>query len=196
MAVKLYMPRPFDRFEREGNLIGRMVVEYGDIEWLLCLLVSHVLESDRVSGLDIAVKSMYRIRSEVSRLDIADALIRNRIDSKIKQTYEATLSHVHECRKLRNRYAHANWVHAGADRLCYVDIEEMAHDHAEVDTLSMTLYHLELGTVEDQARFFMEVQQNLSYLNMEAQYLNGSSTATGFHYVRNILRPKAAVKLG
>ena len=190
MAVKLYMPRPFDRFEREGNLIGRMVVEYGDIEWLLCLLTSHVIES-----LDIAVKTLYRVKGEASRLDIADALIRNRIDPKIRRIYEATLAHIQECRKLRNRYAHANWLHAGSDKLCYIDIEELARDHDEVDLQRMTLYHLDMETVEDQARFFMEVQQNLTYLNMEAQYLNGSSTATGFHYIPNILRPKPAVML-
>lgn len=190
MTIKLYIPRPFDRFEREGNLIGRMVVEYGDIEWLLCLLVSHIIES-----LDIAVKTLYRVKSEASRIDIADALIRNRIDPKIKQIYETTLARVHECRKLRNRYAHANWLHAGSNKLCYIDIEELARDHAEVDMVRMTLYHLDLATVEDQARFFMEVQQNLTYLNMEAQYLNGSSSATGFHYIPNILGPKQAVML-
>ena len=53
MSVKLYMPLPFDRFKQEGDMIGRMVVEYGDLEWDLCLLVSHVMQD-----LDIAVKTL------------------------------------------------------------------------------------------------------------------------------------------
>jgi hypothetical protein len=73
VAVKLYMPLPFDRFRREGDIIGRMILEYGDLEWSLCLLVSHV-----IGDLDIALKALYRSRGETQRIDIADALIRNR----------------------------------------------------------------------------------------------------------------------
>jgi hypothetical protein len=53
MAVKLYMPMPFDRFRQEGDLIGRMILEYGELEWLLCLLAGHVL-----GDLDTAIKAM------------------------------------------------------------------------------------------------------------------------------------------
>jgi hypothetical protein len=190
VAVKLYMPLPFDRFKQEGDIIGRMVIEYGDLEWDLCLLVSHVIED-----LDIAVKTLYRSRGETQRIDIADALIRNRIDPKVKQIYETTLAHIRVCLTIRNRYAHANWLHAGSDKLCYIDIEELAKSNAPVDMQNMQLYHLDMDTVKDQARFFMEVMQNLRYLNMEIQYLMGSSTLTGFHYVANIIRPKMAVKL-
>lgn len=190
MAVKLYMPLPFDTFRAEGDIIGRMVIEYGDLEWDLCLLVSHVIED-----LDIAVKTLYRSRGETQRIDIADALIRNRIDQKVRQIYETTLAHIRVCLTIRNRYAHANWLHAGSDKLCYIDIEELAKSNAPVDMQNMQLYHLDMDTVKDQARFFMEVMQNLRYLNMEIQYLMGSSTLTGFHYVPNIIRPKLAAKL-
>lgn len=167
-----------------------MVIEYGDLEWDLCLLVSHVIED-----LDIAVKALYRSRGETQRINIADALIRNRINPKLKQKYETTLAHIRVCKTIRNRYAHANWLHAGSDKLCYIDIEELANSHAPVDMQNMQLYHLDMDTVKDQARFFMEVMQNLRYLNMEIQHLMGSSTLTGFHYVANVLRPKEAEKL-
>jgi hypothetical protein len=190
MAVKLYMPLPFDRFKQEGDIIGRMILEYGDLEWSLCLLVSHVIED-----LDIALKTLYRSRGETQRIDIADALIRNRIKSEVKQTYETTLAHMRICLMIRNRYAHANWLHAGSDKLCYIDIEELAKSNQPVDMGNMQLYHLDMETVRDQARFFNEVMQNLQYLCMEIQYLMGTSTTTGFHYVANIARPKMALKL-
>lgn len=191
LAVKLYMPLPFDRFREEGEIIGRMVIEYGDLEWDLCLLVSHVIED-----FDIAVKALYRSRGETQRMDIADALARNRIgDQKIKQTYETTIAHMRVCLTLRNRYAHANWLHAGSDKLCYIDIEELAKSNKPVDMQSMQLYHLDLETIKDQARFFNEVMQNIRYLNMEIQHAKGTSSVTGFHYIPNILRPKMAVKL-
>lgn len=155
------------------------------------MLVSHVIED-----LDIALKALYRSRGETQRIDIADALIRNRIKSEIKQTYETTLAHIRVCLTIRNRYAHANWLHAGSDKLCYIDIEELAKSSQPVDMGNMQLYHLDMDTVRDQARFFNEVMQNLQYLCMEIQYLMGTSTTTGFHYVPNIARPKMALRLG
>lgn len=190
MAVKLYMPTAFDYFKREGDLIGRLVVEYGELEWTLCLLVSHVAQD-----LDLAVKTLYRTRGENQRINLADALIRNRIDPKVKQIYEETIARMRTCLKLRNQYAHSNWLRSGNDRLCYIDIEGLAERNDVVSMDDMTLYQLDMDIIEDQARFFTEVAQNLNYLCMEVQYLNGSTTLTGFHYVQNISPPRMSVKL-
>lgn len=191
VAVKLYMPLPFDRFKEEGDLIGRMVLEYGELEWMLCLIAGHVLRD-----LDTAIKALYRSRGEQQRMEVADALIRHRIEgSKLRQTYEQTFAHMGVCKAIRNQYAHTNWLHAGSDKLCYIAIEEMAKSNEPIKIEEMTLYHLDIETVRDQARFFNEVMQNMTYLNMEIQYVIGASTMTGFHYVPNIIRPKRAEKL-
>ncbi|OHC96731.1 MAG: hypothetical protein A3H25_10710 [Sphingomonadales bacterium RIFCSPLOWO2_12_FULL_63_15] len=191
MAVKIYMPLPFDRFKEEGELIGRMILEYGELEWMLCLIAGHVL-----TDLDTAIKALYRSRGELQRMEVADALIRQRIeDNKLKQIYEQTFAHMKVCKSIRNQYAHTNWVHAGSDKLCYVGIEEMAASHEPIKMHNMPLYHLDIDTVIDQARFFNQVMQNMSYLTMEMQHVLGLSTTTGFHYVPNIRRPKQASKL-
>ncbi|WP_295529158.1 hypothetical protein [Novosphingobium sp. Chol11] len=190
MTVKLYMPVPFDRFKQEGEMIGRMVIEYGDLEWDLCLLVSHVMQD-----IDIAVKTLYRSRDEALRIDMADGLIRHRINPKVKQMYETTLAHMRVCLALRSRYAHANWVDAAPDKLCFIDTNELANDSNPIDPNNLPLYHLDMRIIKDQARFFKEIMQNMRYLNMEVQYLLGLADLTGFHYVRNILRPKMAARL-
>ncbi|MDT0576502.1 hypothetical protein RM533_09910 [Croceicoccus sp. F390] len=185
------MPMPFDRFKQEGDLIGRMILEYGELEWMLCLMAGHLL-----GDLDTAIKSLYRSRGELQRMEVADALIRQRIENaKLCRTYEQTFAHMKECKNLRNQYAHTNWLHAGSDKLCYIAIEEMAKSNEPIEMDQMTLYHLDLETVKDQARFFTEVMQNMAYLNMEVQFVLGSSTQTGFHYVPNIMRPKKAIKM-
>lgn len=189
MAVKLFLPMPFDYFKFEGDIVGRIVIEYGELEWALCLLANHV-----IGNMDIALKSLYRPRGESQRLDIVDALIRNSIPAKLKQTYEETLAHIRVCLSIRNRYAHSNWIHAGGDRLMFIDIEELAGRNEPVDFDRMTYYHLTKDVIKDQARFFIEVMQNITYLNMEIQHLNGTSAITGFHYVPNIKRPLMAEK--
>jgi len=171
-------------------MIGRMVIEYGDLEWDLCLLVSHVMQD-----IDIAVKTLYRSRDEALRIDMADGLIRHRINPKVKQMYETTLAHMRVCLALRSRYAHANWVDAAPDKLCFIDTSELANDSNPIDPNNLPLYHLDMRIIKDQARFFKEIMQNMRYLNMEVQYLLGLADLTGFHYVRNILRPKMAARL-
>lgn len=190
MAVKIYTRTALDHFKLEGDIIGRLVVEYGELEWSLCLLVSHV-----VKDLDLAVKTLYRSRGETQRVNLADALIRNRIDPKAKQVYEETVARLRTCLKIRNQYAHTNWVRAAGDRLCYVDIEGLAERSDVVSMGNISLYRLDMDIIEDQARFFAEVAQNLNYLCMEVQYLNGSITLRGFHYIQNIAPPKMAIKL-
>lgn len=190
MAVRLFSPTAFDHFKYEGNIIGRLVVEYGELEWSLCLLSGNVLQD-----FDISIKTLYRSRGELQRIDLADALIRNKIPSEIKQIYEQTVAHIRECLKIRNRYAHSNWVHAASNGLCYVDVEELAKKNERIETGDAELYRIDLKIIEDQARFFNEVLQNLTYLCMEVQYLKGISTHTGFHYIKNIRRPQMATKL-
>lgn len=57
---------------------------------------------------------------------------------------------------------------------------------------NLKMYQLSLEVIEDQQRFFVQVMQNMRYLNMEIQFLSGSSQVQGFHYVKRIKRPQEA----
>jgi len=190
MAVTLYTRTAFDVFQREGDIIGRLVVEYGELEWSLCLLTTHV-----VKDTDLAIKALYRARGETQRINLADALIRNRIDPKLKPVYEQTVARLRTCMTIRNRYAHSNWVRAGGDRLCYVDIEELANRNDAVDLSKMPIYQLDMYTITDQVRLFSQVSINLNYLCMEVQHVNASTESPGYHYIKNIEPPIMAKRL-
>jgi hypothetical protein len=191
MAIKLWMPSAFDRHKRLGEIIGRMVIEYGEMEWDLCLLVGHVIGNS-----DTALKAMYRSRGETQRIDVADALVRNRLEmGRLRTTYEETLAHMRTCLKLRNQYAHANWVDVPSEGLCYINFECAASSDKEADVNALPRFCLDLEIVEDQQRFFVEVLQNLRYLSMEVQAKNGSVAHKGFHYVKPISKPRKAREL-
>lgn len=188
MAMLLNIPSAFDRFKREGELLGRLVIEYGALEWDFCLLVS-AITGDK----DAALKAMYRSRGETQRIDVGDALARNRLTKDAFRTvYEQTVANLRVCLKIRNQYAHTNWVDMMGDGLGFVNVEEMAHSHAPIDTNDQKLYSLNLKVIEDQQRFFVQVDQNLHYLIMEAQFKSGATDLTGFHYVKNIRHPLMA----
>jgi hypothetical protein len=185
------MPSAFDRHKRLGEIIGRMVIEYGEMEWDLCLFVGHVIDNP-----DTALKAMYRSRGETQRIDVADALVRNRLEvGKLRTTYEETLAHMRRCLKFRNQYAHTNWVDIPSEGLCYINFECAASSDKEADVNTLPRFCLNQEIVEDQQRFFVEVFQNLRYLSMEIQARNGSVSHQGFHYIKPIARPLEARKL-
>ena len=191
MAVLLHLPSAFDRYKREGEIIGRMVIEYGEMEWDFCLLVAAI-----IGDLDSALKAMYRSRGETQRIDVGDALARNRLPlGRLRTIYEQTVAHMRICLKIRNQYAHTNWVETASDGLAFLNIEEIAGSDAKADTANLQLYGISMEILEDQQRFFVGVLQNLRYLNLEVQNSRGVSKLTGFHYISPLARPQLAERI-
>ena len=166
-------------------MIGRMVIEYGELEWDFCLLVATILQDN-----DSAIKAMYRSRGESQRISVGDALARNRIaDARVRAQYSQTVADMRECLKIRNQYAHTNWVRTASHGLAFVNVEEIVTGDAIADSSNLKLNSLTNEILEDQARFYVGVFQNVRYLNMEMQFVLGESTVTGFHYLNPLQRP-------
>ena len=191
MAVILNLPSAFDRFRREGEIIGRLVIEYGELEWDLCLLVSTVIGDQ-----DAAVKALYRVRGETSRIDIGDALVRNKLPTGVDAAiYSDTIAGMRKCLSIRNKYAHANWTNTTAPDLVFLDIERLAKSDDRIDLSNIRPSKLSLVILEDQQRYFTQVMQNLRYLNMECRSLLGENLQNGYHYVMTLVAPEVAAPL-
>ena len=59
----------FQKFRLEGEIIGRLVVGYGEMELDLCHCIAQ-----GIGDLDMALKAMFRARGETSRIDITEAM--------------------------------------------------------------------------------------------------------------------------
>ena len=57
------------QFQREHDVIGRLLVGYGEMELDLCSFIAMGIDD-----LDMALKSMFHPRRETSRIDIAEAI--------------------------------------------------------------------------------------------------------------------------
>lgn len=191
MAVVLYMPSPFDRFKREGDIVGRLVVEYGELEWDLCLLVACAIRDQ-----DTAIKVMYRARGEAQRIALGDALARKHIPGgRLRSIYEMTIARLKDCTTIRNRYAHTVFSETADGRLAFLNLEDIANEHGVADTSNLPLYELSMTLIEDEARLFVQVAQNLRYLNWEMQALNGQIPKADTHMIEPIARASAAVRI-
>ncbi|WP_394648155.1 hypothetical protein [uncultured Sphingomonas sp.] len=184
MAVILHMPTAFDRFKREGDLIGRLVVEYGELEWDLCLLAGMATGDS-----DAAIKVMYRARGEAQRIALGDALVRKHIPSRFNQIYSMTIASLKRCTAIRNRYAHTHFTTTADGELAFVDIEALAREHGEADTARLPLFGITPELVDDESRLFHQVAQNLRYLNWEVQAAKGISHGVTTHLIDPIKPP-------
>jgi hypothetical protein len=183
MAVILHMPSAFDYYRREGDIVGRLVVEYGELEWDLCLLVGVAIDD-----LDAAIKVMYRARGEAQRIALGDALARKHMPESLQQIYSMTIARLRDCTKIRNRYAHTHFTTTADDRLAFMDIEALASESGVSDTARLPLFALTTELIEDEARMFTQVAQNLRYLNWDVQAAKGVNTAVET-YLIDPIRP-------
>lgn len=103
-----------DAHQIEIATIGRILAGYTEIEFQLLMCVVAVTED-----VDSAVKALYRTRGESQRIEIADALCRQRIKAlDMGGDYENAIGAMHHCKKIRNQYSHCHWVSRGCKKFC------------------------------------------------------------------------------
>ncbi len=61
----------FDRFRVEGNIIGRLLAGYGELELEMCACVAAT-----TGDLDGAIKKLFRMRGENKRIKTADSMMK------------------------------------------------------------------------------------------------------------------------
>jgi hypothetical protein len=77
-----------------------------------------------------------------------------------------------QCLKIRNRYAHAFWHDPDQGKaLCYVSLEELAKEAAEVrDLTALTFFYIDEPLLLKQEQFFEYTRALINYINHEGQF--------------------------
>lgn len=178
MAVALSIASAFDRFAREGAIVGRLVVEYGELEWALCLAAG-AAANDRGA----ALRAMYRAGNGAQRIVAGDALVRTHLrDAALSAIHAATIERLRDCLRIRDRYAQTSWTIEGDSHLALVDIDAALTRDDRAGGEVPALRRVTIGLLEDQQRLFAEVMQNLTYLHWDLEALNGGPRV-GNHYI-------------
>lgn len=151
-------------------VIGRLLVDYGELELDLMNCVQVLRNYD----LNSTLKSMFRLRGETNRIDIADALGRAPYTAvKMTAEFDAVIAAVRQCLRIRNRYAHALW-HNPDQVLCYVSLEELAKGDDEVrDLAALTFFYIDEPLLLKQEAFFEYTRALINYVNHEGQFQTG-----------------------
>jgi hypothetical protein len=166
----------FARFPVEGAIIGRLLSGYGDLEFDLCHCVAMA-----ANDLDMVLKAMFRVRGETQRIDIADAIGRKPYRAlNLETQFSETVAGAHHCRKIRNQFSHCNWMDDNTGELAFVDLQEIALEHAIVDITALTAQHVTPDLLRQQEEFFGYISDCLAFLNHEAQRMAGRLTSHTF----------------
>jgi hypothetical protein len=161
MAKMLY---EFFHLPREREIIGRLLIAYGEIEFAVMCCLSAALQSDH----NHSCRVLFRVKGEGARIEVADALIRPAyskigLGPKWGNAYGA----IRVCKNIRNQYAHCHWqVFMGA--LSFMNLDQMAADSTEGPVI-LDLVRLDLNLLERQSTYFQYALDWLFYLEAEYQ---------------------------
>jgi hypothetical protein len=148
----------FENFPREHNLIGEMLMAYGEMEFALIGCLTEALGVDDHTSARI----LFRVRGESPRLLVADAILRPVFSKhKLKDKWITAYSAVNHCKNIRNQYAHCHWqVHE--EKLHFMDLDKDAGSNEEL--LNVTFYPIDLALIERQHQYFEYAESCLFFL--------------------------------
>lgn len=158
-------------FPNEILIIGRILAGYTEIEfWLLSCVDSGTDDFDALT------KIMFRTRGETQRIEVADAMGRQKfIALGLGTEFSMAIGSVHHCRKIRNQYSHCNWS-PEKDALRFIDMEGLAKLHTPVTMKSvLPNQQLTLEILQQQEAYFDYTEEYLFWLADEARTIRGKS---------------------
>jgi hypothetical protein len=145
----------FDRFPKEGDLIGRLLAGYGELELEMCDCLAAVTDD-----LDAAIKKLFGMRGELRRIKCADAIMKASYASAgLASKYSRAMANMDWCRTVRNQYAHCNWYDTNAEGLCFVDLEHTAKLKKEIRSVVAHRYPIDALLLKRQETYFGYVRK-------------------------------------
>jgi hypothetical protein len=172
-----------DKFPKQLNLIGRLLLAYGELEVSLCHVIAGCYDTN------IAIKSLFRPRGETQRIQIADGLARALFAAvKLDTVFSETIADMQYALSIRNLYAHCYW-HSEKGSLVYSNFEQAAQANSNAAAFEMNLYHVPLSLLKDQEAFFTYVREALTYLRDEYDQRMGKLVDDASPKPKRVQRP-------
>jgi hypothetical protein len=141
----------FDDFTRERDLIGQMLLAYGEMEFVLLGMIGDALSIDHPT----AARILFRVNGEYARIQVADAILRPVLAKfKLKDKWIAAYSATKHCKNLRNQYAHCHW-QLWNGKLYFMDLDEEVRNAGDGDgDLEVSLRPIDFLLVDRQFAYF------------------------------------------
>ena len=151
-----------DNHPSERELIGKIILAYGEIEFMIMDLVCAALKED----IRTALRTLFRLRSENNRLQVADAIARPWfVAQKLEGHYAEAITAARHCMAFRNQYAHCTWVSDPDGQLRFGNLEDAAKQTGTKSTIAMRPLTLDL--LKRQYGYFSFAEHQLLWVTDE-----------------------------
>lgn len=176
-----------DEFPDEAAIVGRLILAYGELEWTLSLCLAAVLDDATWNErLNRAGRTLYRARGEEHRINVADALMRDRFKlAGLDPPYSEFIGDLRYCKRIRNQYAHCHW-RVDENSLTLFSFEEGAKSN---DDFTMQPYSLTLPVLKAQEAFFSFVWTGMMLLYRHYAHFAGHDKGELFAFPKKLDRP-------
>ena len=180
----------FVQFPTEGNIIGRLMASYGELELELWLCVNAIR-----NDFDTVFKVMFRPRGETQRIGVADAIGRQYYRTlKLGTHFEEAVGGIRYCLKIRNQFAHCQWHDDNTGKLGFVELENLARQNKPVSNLqSAPIKQLDCALLQEQEAYFVYVARLLRYLNFESRKRAGKLSTQPLSIPKKGKRPNLCI---
>jgi hypothetical protein len=186
MLMPTIMPC-FNSAPQEGDLIGRLLAGYGELEREMCDCVVAA-----TNDLDGAIKTLFGVRGEKRRIDMADEMMGTHYDSAgLGPKHQAAIANMHWCREVRNQYAHCQWYYTPEEGLCFIDLEHTAKLLTKILKLTAHRYPIDAALLQRQEDYFHYVRECYWHLAEALRLATGriNKRSTAFQWPPVLARP-------
>jgi hypothetical protein len=178
-----------EKFRREGEIIGQLIVRYGEMELDLCRCIA--AGNDDFNS---TLKAMFRERSEGSRIKFAKTegvKVYSHLGTELAAAFHEAIEAVRFCLHIRNRYAHWQFYNdESSGMFALVNVEELAKSTTVINDLSeLTVQHLTKDVLEKQQQYFLYTRACIEFVNCEGRFLRGKLKNRVFKRPEKLERP-------
>jgi hypothetical protein len=176
----------FASFPNEGAIIGRLLTGYGEIEYLYAMCLASVVEDE-----DSALRALFILRGERSRLDVSHELMRAAYKKAgLSNKYDPTHTATKFCLTVRNAFSHCLWAHDLSAGLFYVDLEDTAERKTFDFRSAHEWRHVDLTLLSNIELYFINTSQPLKWVAAEYRVYSGKVRKNTFQWPKGIPQPK------
>jgi hypothetical protein len=167
-------PRPiltqFHGFTVEGEIVGRLLTGYANLEVGLLNCVQVVLDD-----LDVPLKAMFKARGESRRIREAVKLGQHPYSILgLGGDFQRAIAAMRYCLLIRNQYSHWVWWNDYSGKIAFANLEDVPLRKSRVtDLRRLKPHHVDATLLTLQEAYFAYTHQCLIWVNYEGRRLAG-----------------------
>jgi hypothetical protein len=176
----------FENYSKHRELVSRLLVAYGELEFALIGCVSDALGN----AMSAATRILFRVRGETARVSVADAICRPAYtEIGLGPKWENAIGAARWCTKYRNQYAHCHWrLLPGDGVLRFMNLDAEVESPA-LGNLVVGAIPLNLELLQQQNDFFDYALDWFYYLHQEFRLREGEIKSHDLEAPKSIPAP-------